>query len=317
MPYVPTSADFAHIKDEPASQGYQPTAADFAHIPDLPDDDLPESFMSKLPRNIGAGLAQLGHSTINAPHDLVQLFERQLQSMGGKLREEMPGPATRRPEYASISSHIPQQQEYNFAEMLGQKGGGTFSDRLIQKGVEHSPELIGVLGLARAGMKALPPLTQRGAARKLAQAEQGSQGANIALDPELIEQARRFLPNTRATEEMLARSAQGEYAPSFSTQSQIGHHERALRKSPLAAERLQVAEAQELKKFMLSDMEAQLRNQGYHKEADLLRGGINDYRRYIHVRDKVYPVLKKLGIPTGGLTIAGLGLKKAIKSAND
>lgn len=282
-----------------------------------PADDLAESFMGKLPRNVGAGLAQLGHRTLNIPHDIVAALETHLSDMGGKIQESMPGPKMDGYDYPPIAAHIPRQQEHNFAQMLGQKGEGSFSDKAIQGIIRNLPEIMGGYGMARAGVRALPPLTQRGAARKLAQAEQGAQGADVALDPALREQSRRFLPRTRATEEMLGRSAQGEYAPSFSTQSQIGHHERALRKSPLAAERLQAPEAQELKQLMLSDMEGKLRAQGYHEQADLLRGGIDDYRRYIQVRDKIYPVLKRLGIPTAGLTAVGFGLKKAKKILDD
>jgi hypothetical protein len=118
------------------------------------------------------------------------------------------------------------------------------------------------------------------------------------------------LPETDATEEMLQRAWAGEYKPVFSTQSQIGHHARELQKSILPADRLKSVRGHELKANILEDMGNQLRAQGYHEAADLLKGGISDFRKHKKIREalsSITPILKKIGYPTTALALLGVG----------
>ena len=50
-----------------------------SYLDNLPE---PEGFFSKLPRNIITGLANLGHSTLNTPHDVARCTENALQNLG-------------------------------------------------------------------------------------------------------------------------------------------------------------------------------------------------------------------------------------------
>ncbi len=283
----------------------------------------PEGFWKKLPRNIVSGLANLGHSTMNLPHDLTQGLENQAESFGNSINKAFPLPKEVQEKLDSmpkhnqfkLSEHIPHQQEYDFAQLLGQKGEGTLMDKIIQKGVEYAPEIASGRALLKTGLRHYP-ITRRGAARQLREAEKavGELGVpNIPINNATLYEAEQFLPKTRASREMLHSAGKGEYNPSFSLQSQIGKHERDLRKSPLASERLLAPQARDLKQTILKEMEDGLRSHGYHDIADMMKGGLNDYRKYIKFRDNVLPVLKKIGIPTTALTVLGFGVNKGKK----
>lgn len=123
-----------------------------------------ESFLQKLPRNIAAGLAGLGHKTLNAPHDIAQSLQEKGKEFGGKLN--LPGKQYGKSKDIDIASMIPKQEEHDFAQILGQEGSGTLSDQIIQKGIEYAPEIAGGAGIARAATRAIP-LTARQIANRL------------------------------------------------------------------------------------------------------------------------------------------------------
>lgn len=270
----------------------------------------PESFWGKLPRNILTGLTHMGRNVANLPHDLVQGFEQATSPFGeaiGQLNQAQVANEQRRP----ISSYLPYDPE-SYADVFGQKGEGTLMDNLIQKGIEYAPEIMGGRALLKAGLHKYP-VTQRGASRQLRLLDKMMKEreiGNLPLSAESIQESRPFLPQTHATREMLKGAAEGEYQPSFSLQSQVGHHERNLRKSPLAAERLLAPQARELKQRILGEMQTALRESGHHEAADLLKGGINDYRKYIKYRDTVAPILKKIGIPGSLMALGALGYRE-------
>ena len=291
-----------------------------AYLDNLPE---PEGFWHKLPRNILTGLANLGHSTLNLPHDLVQTAENAGESFGNSITKSFPLPpevqkkldSMPKHEQFKLSEHIPQQEENNYAELLGQKGEGTLMDNIIQKGVEYAPEIASGRALIKSGLRKFP-ITKKAATQRLKNA------SNMVdeVDPELIpiskkslHQAMEYLPKTHATREMLEAAARGEYGPSFSLQSQVGKHARDLSKSSLASERLLAPHARELKQTILDEVETGLRKGGYHEIADEMKGGIDDYRKFIKFWDKASPVLKKLKIPTTGLAILGLSSDKTKK----
>lgn len=106
MAYIPKFEDLP-------KQGYVP------NINDLPKEnvnDFNPSFWEQLAPNILAGTAQFGHSLLNAPHNIVNAIS---------------------PEMAS---HIPKQQEYDYAKMLGLSD--TLSNKIVQGVTEAVPSMI-------------------------------------------------------------------------------------------------------------------------------------------------------------------------------
>lgn len=273
-----------------------------------------QGFLSKLPRNIAIGLANLGHSTLNTPSDLAQLAEQRGKEFGMNLK--IPGPEIKTKEYKPISSYIPRQEEHNFAEMLGQKGNPTLLDSFIQKGVEFSPEIMSGYGLMRN-----LPLTQRMASRHLRQARNMAHERNVNelnVNPELLEESRQFMNmNNPDVQRLYQESQQGGFNSLMSLQSDVGVEARSLRKSPLAAERRQAPHAENLKQRLLTDIRRELTAQGHEDIADLVGRGINKYRQYKKIEENVYPILKRLGIPIGiGASII-FGWNKGKKLLND
>lgn len=250
----------------------------------------PEGFFKKLPKNILIGLAKLGHSTLNMPHDLSEV-----------VGEYTP---------LKISQYIPKQDEYDFEGMVkdyfGQKGGSTMMDKLIQGGIEYLPEMIGGRGLLRAVGSRLKGTHQLAEVERLAK----ESGPNFGYRPETINEARNYLPNTTPTREMLTASIEGDYPASYAVQSQLGRHISNLSKSPLASERLLAPQVSELRNNMKEQLISALKSQGMHKEADMLTQGINNYRQYMQVKNAIMPVVKKLGIPITSAAAIGFGYNK-------
>jgi len=284
---------------------------EYEEIPQTPE----ESFLSKLPRNILIGLTHLGRNVHNLPHDVTQGLESATSPlseifsglpMSEKMRQGKP-----------LSSYLPYDPE-EYGDVFGQTGEPTLMDSILQKGIEHAPEFLAGGSLLRTGAFKYP-FTERLGARRINKANKliSKKGIeDFAFTPETIQQAQRFLPKTPSTEEMISSVIMGEYKPAFAMQSQIGHHARQLKKSPLASEKLRAPEAFDLKQSMLKQMEDKLRSLGHYKEADLLRGGINDYRKYMKIKEDVFPVLRKVGIPTTALAFLGFGTNKGKRIAS-
>ena len=261
-------------------------------------DNLPqgEGFWKKLPRNILIGLTHTGRNLHNLPHDVSKLAEWPAEKLFGPLKNP-------------LSSHLP-YDETDYSDVFGGNAqSNTLMDSLIQGGLEHAPELIGGAGLAKGLLRRFP-ITKGAASRQLKEAEKliDQRGIdNFQMNYPLLKEASEFLPNTRASGEMMQGIINGQYKPAFALQSQVGHHGRNLAKSPLASERLMAPKAQELKQLILNEMEQALRKTGHNAEADLLKGGIGDYKKYMQFKEKALPVIKKIGIPTSGLAFLGLG----------
>lgn len=282
-------------------------------------DSLPQEkpWWQKIPRNIAIGLTHLGRNIHNAPHDLVAGIERGTEGFG-KTFEQLPGGIANKGR--PISSYLPYDTE-SYADVFGQKGEGTMLDKLIQKGVEYAPEIAGGGSLLRGALRKYP-LTQKMAGKPLREAQKQVIERSIPAITgneeltSLINKSRPYLDNTRETKIMLEDALGGQHEPLFSLQSQLGKESRSLQKSVNASERRVYKEPQELKQDILNHMESHLRNQGHADVADLLRNGVRDYRHYIKMRDEVYPVLRKLGIPTslfGSLLVGKKAFTKFIK----
>lgn len=308
--------DFSLLKPvDEKNQGFDPSQ--LKEIEEFPEE---EGFLSKLPRNILIGLANLGHSTLNQPHDIAKAAENAGQGINdwqARIRKSIYGEPMQQKTNINgpkLSDYIPKQQEYNFAEMLGQPGEGTLLDSIIQKGVEYAPEIASGRALLKGGIRRLKGTHQLDIAEKLAK----ESGLNFNYPEKLIKESRKFLPNTVESQEMIDAVRAGNYKPAFLMQSQVGHHQRKLLRSPLASENsIMAPKAGELKQSMLGHLEKVFRNANMPKEADLLKAGINNYRQYMKVKEAIKPYLKQLGIHGGYLALLGYGYKKGKKLLND
>lgn len=272
-----------------------------------------EGFFHKLPRNILIGLAKLGHSTINMPHDVAALADKRLGDLSDQMNKAF-NPATV-PKYKNLkmSDYVPQQQDYDFAGMLGQKGEPSLMDKLVQGGVEYLPEIAGGKGLLTAATRRLTGVHELDAVKKAA--EKFGQN-NFAYSPADINEAKNYMPNTEATRQLLTSSQAGEYPASFSVRSQLGKHQNDLSNSPLAAERLMAPQVKDLRRKMLDQLQDALRTQGMHTEADMLQNGIKNYGQYMRVKNAVMPVLKRLGVPMTAAAAIGYGFTKGKNLVN-
>jgi len=87
-----------------------------------------QSFIEKLPKNILAGLAQMGHGVINAPHNITKAIS---------------------PKFAE---HIPKQHDYDYPKMLGLPEESSIADKLIRGAVQYAPAMM--LPVANMGIGA-------------------------------------------------------------------------------------------------------------------------------------------------------------------
>lgn len=263
-------------------------------------DNLPAPEGSHPFRDVLIGLTHAGRNAHNLPHDLVKGFEESSKGIGN-LFNDLPGKQENHSK--PISSYLP-NDERDFADIWGQKGEGTLLDSIIQKGAEYAPELIGGGAAAYGGIRRLKGTHQLDKAAKLIKEKELS-GFNYPQ--KMIEEARKILPKTEATKELIAGVNEGQYKPAFTMQSQVGHHQRKLAKSPLASENsIMAPKAAELKQKMLGHLEKVLRDSNNVEEADYIKNGVSNYRQYKQVMEKSKKVLKKLGIPT--TILASLGL---------
>ncbi len=284
-----------------------PTEDAGAYLDNLPK---PEGFWSKLPRNILIGLTHAGRNLHNAPHDIVQQFEHatSFENPLDKILEEKYG--IKQKPSKPLSEYLPNDTQ-DYSDVFGMnKDSKTLIDKLIQGGVEHAPEIIGAGGLMRGGFRRLIGTHNIERVRRAA----NNSGLHFGYTPETIQQSRRFLPPSIATDEMLEATEAGGFNAAFSTQSQIGHHQRTLARSPLAAEQRRAPMAGDLKKNMLGQLYNILEQGGLPNEAAMLQRGINSYSQYMQIRNAVVPVLKKSRNPSNNTCSIRLWLEKSKES---
>lgn len=104
-----------------------------------PADD--QSFLSKLPRNILTGLADMGHGIINAPHNIANLISPKL------------------------ASHIPEQQDYDYASLL-KLPKATTADKVIRGIAQYTPAMVmpaAEMGVAGEAAGILPRMAAQAA----------------------------------------------------------------------------------------------------------------------------------------------------------
>lgn len=250
----------------------------------VPYQSKEEGFLHKLPRNVMIGLTHAGRGLHNLPHDLSKLAEWPAEKLAGPLSHP-------------LSSYLPYDQN-DYSDVWGQKGQGTPSDNLIQKGVEFAPDIIGGLNALR-GLGILPHLTRKGASKNLVKARKMGKSKNISpleVNPDLIEDTRQFLPNTTPYRNLIDEAGHGDYNRLFSLQSDLGKHAGGMSKDWFSkANRAHGKAGLEVRGNILNEMKGSLRQQGHGDIADLLTKGQNEYRKYM----KFKPYRNAIGVAAG------------------
>lgn len=258
------------------------------------DDSEPqeEGFWSKMPRNIAIGLTHAGRNLHNLPHDLVQGFENATAGIG-KAFDRLPVPKLSQGN--PISSYLPYDTN-NYADVFGQKGAPTPADQLIQKGTEYAPDVLSGLNALRS-MKLLPHLTKYGATKKLNKAQKLAQERDIGtmnINPELIKDIKQFLPDILRNREALDASHAGDYNSLFRLQSDVGKISQArmgkIRSLFAPESAIKGRAGLESRSKLLNALREDLRSQGHHDIADLMKKGQDEYRRYM----KFKPYINKV-----------------------
>ena len=158
----------------------------------------------------------------------------------------------------------------------------------LARGLTRNADL---LLAANALGKALPHLTKRGALKKLKKgkslAEQREIGT-LNVNPELIEDARQYLPNNLPERNLLNASQAGDYNSLFKLQSDVGKISSARTgkiKSLFAPEsHLKGQAGLESRHRLLDAIHENLQGMGHEDISKLLREGQKDYRRYMKFR---------------------------------
>lgn len=289
-----------------------------AYLDNLPQ---PEGFLHKLPRNIAIGLEKLSHHIINSPYDMAygvgSTVTNKLKEFSNAIEKGSPKifPKYKNLNFPDYAPPINPKIDKDFASMVGQKGEPTLMDSIIQGGIDWTPEILTGRALLRGGFRRLIGTHQLEAVQR-AVSQKGLQ--NFSYPNQMIKDSEKFLPATKATKELIGEVKAGKYGPAFDLQSQVGHHQRKLLKSPLASENsIMAPKAGELKQQMLGHLESVLRKANHIEEADMLRKGISNYRQYKKVMNVAMPIIKYAGIPTTILTALGFAYNKGKKALSD
>lgn len=134
-------------------------------------------------------------------------------------------------------------------------------------------------------LQRMPHLTKRGATKTLNKAQRLAREREIGslnVNPELIEDARQFLPNILRNRQALESSHAGDYNSLFKLQSEVGQLAGQQAKSWFSpTERIKGRAGLEARGNLLDAIHENLQSQGHHDISDLLKQGQNDYRRYM------------------------------------
>lgn len=248
-----------------------------------PEEEI--GFWSKLLPNIGTGLAHAGRSLHNLPHDIASGIDMAGSAIGRSF-----GAPELQNQNSNIAQYMPSPDTTDYSQVFGLTGEKTPVDQIIQKGIEFAPDILGGMNALRA-MKLLPHLTKYGATKKLKKAKELAANREIGtlnVNPELIEDARQFLPDLLQNRNALNASHAGDYKSLFDLQSDVGKISAARRgkiKSLFAPESHLKGEAGlKSRNSLLEAIHENLQSMGHHDVSHLLRKGQEDYRRYMKFR---------------------------------
>ncbi len=189
-------------------------------------------------------------------------------------------------------------------------GEPKYSGEAAIRGVGRN--IIPITGVSRAA-SAMPHLTQRGATRRLNSAQRLAEERQIGqmgVDPQLIDDARQFLPNTLPHRNALNSAHRGDYNDLFRLQSDVGQNASDYARSLFsAAERQHGRAGLGARNRLLDAIHENLQNQGHHDISNLLRQGQNDYRRYMGFK----PYRNALALMALGSAIPNNPIAKILK----
>lgn len=228
-----------------------------------------------------AGIAEGAHGVLNIPSELANYASNRLNLLSPEISKKVP----RLPDISEELNQVFGQPKYP----------GEAAIRGIGRNI------LPISGAIKA-LSAIPHLTERGATKKLKNARQLSDERNIGklnIDPDLVKDARQFLPKTSPHRKNLKTAGKGDYDALFRLQSDLGKHSADYAKSLFsAAERQHGRAGLASRNRLLDAIHENLQSKGHHDISDLLRRGQNDYRRYA----KFKPYRNALAI--GALSLA-------------
>ena len=237
-----------------------------------------EGFWHKLPRNVGIGLVHAGRNLHNLPHDIAHLGD----VVGSEIGRFFGAPEFQNGD-SDLASYLPYDPK-DYSDVFGEHGNPTEADKLIRKGVEIAPDVIGGINALRS-LKLLPHLTRKGASKNIVKARELGKKRNMGpldVNPDLIEDTRQFLPNTTPYRNLIDEAGYGDYNRLFSLQSDLGKHAGGMSKDWFSkANRAHGRAGLEVRGNILNEMKNSMRQQGHGDIADLLTKGQDEYRRYM------------------------------------
>lgn len=266
----------------------------------------PQSFLNRLPRNIGAGAVKGLVDIGNLPYELAKAF----QSPMGERKWTLP-------EGMAEKIHIP---EPDYSKMFGLQGDLSPSDKAVQMGSEFLSPLaefkgaqMGLKGLS-AGARAIGelPLTRKMASKALNQsrAQIKNLGLKIDVPTDLLKEAKGFVPNNTPYKNLFKKASEGDYDSLFTLQSDLGKTSRELMKSSSGAERLHGMQVGDLRSRLLNAFKSNISEQGHAPISELITKGQNKYRQNAWLNKAIYPKLKKGAVAAAG----GIGIPLTLKS---
>lgn len=195
----------------------------------------------------------------------------------------------------ALQKILPQDASQGINELFG---GPQYPGEALLRGTARN--IVPIAGVTKL-LQAAPHLTKFGASRKLKKADKLAKNRDIGtlnVNPELIEDARQFLPNTLPHRNALADALSGDYNTLFKLQSDVGKNAGDYAKSFFSsAERSHGRAGLEARNRLLDAIHENLQIQGHNDISKLLREGQRDYRRYMNFK----PYRNTLGL-------AGLGM---------
>jgi len=163
------------------------------------------------------------------------------------------------------------------------------------------------------------PITRKFASKHLNQAKNIIQNRgvkDINVPSHLLEEAKSFLPANKATDNLLAEAASGNYNPLFTLQSDLARSARELLKGR-GADRLMGFQANSLRQNLINSIKDSLNKSGHQDISKLLEKGQKKYRQYIGIEKNIYRPLKKVGVPLSIGSALTMGLMKAKQKLSD
>lgn len=270
--------------------------------------------LTDIGRDVLIGATHAGRDFHNLPHNIAGLIDL----VGSKMGRALGAPSLQTQD-SNIASYLPYDPK-DYSETWGQKGEAAPVDYAIQKGVQYAPDVYGVFNALR-GLGILPYLTKKGASKSLVKAAELVKNRNLAplnVNPDLVDDAAQFLPKTTPYKNLINDAAYGDYNRLFKLQSDLGKQAGALSKDWFStANRLHGRAGLDLRKNILNEMQASLKEQGHNDIADLLSKGQEEYRKYA----KIKPYRNAIALTAAGALLPKNALlnlgKKLILMKND